>query len=86
MPPPNKKKAAAVRKKQKDLKDKNKLLEAKIALLEGAKSGEKWGTSPTEQALVAASVKRARSKKGQKGRKSTDSEESEDCWKIWLFV
>jgi len=59
MPPPNKKKAATACKKQKDLEDKNKLLEAKIALPEGAKTGEKRGTSPTEQALVAAYVKRA---------------------------
>ena len=78
MPPNNNKKAAAARKKQKELEEKNKLLEARLAQLEGAKSGEKRGTSPTEQAQVAASVKRARTKKGQKGRKSTDSEESED--------
>jgi len=78
MPPPNKKKSAAARKKQKDLKQKNKLLEAKLALPEGAKSGEKRGASPAEQALVAASAKRACTKKGQKGRKSTDSEESKD--------
>ena len=78
MPPNNNKKAAAARKKQKELEEKNKQLEARLALLEGANSGGKRGTSPTEQAQVAASVKRARTKKGQKGRKSTDSEESED--------
>jgi len=78
MPPLNKKKAAAARKKQKELKEKNRLLEARLAQLEGANSGEKWGTSPAEHALVAASAKRARTKKGQKSRKSTDSEESED--------
>jgi len=57
MPPLNKKKAAAARKKQKELEEKNQLLEARLAQLEGANSGEKRGTSPTEQALVAASAK-----------------------------
>jgi len=40
MPPPNKKKAATARKKQNELEAKNKLLEARLALLEGAKSGD----------------------------------------------
>jgi len=78
MPPTNKKKASAARKKQKELEEKNKQTEARLALLEGANGGEKRGASPAEQAQVAASAKRVRTKKGQKDRKSTDSEESED--------
>jgi len=78
MSPANKKKASAARKKQKELEEKNKQPEARLAFLEGANGGEKRGASPMEQAQVAASAKHARTKKGQKGRKSTDSEESED--------
>jgi len=54
---------------------------AKIALLEGGNSGGKWVASPAEQAIAAAFVKRARTKKHQKCRKSNSSEESEDLFK-----
>lgn len=81
MPPKKKSQSAETKRKLKEIEERNKFLEAQLANLQGANNGTKRGSSPTEQASTAKSIKRARIKKGKKGLKTNGLEDTEDVLK-----